>query len=265
MEENQQDSNVAPAETSAVNKLNSQQQIAGAIIVAGLIIAGAILLKGNMAAPYALPSNNLNNAVAANLPPISKEDRVQGQTSAKVAVIEYADFQCPFCGAVSGLEPNSSIMQSMKQRDPSWTPFAQVVDQYVNSGKVVFVYRDFAFLGPESNASAEAARCAGDQGKFWEYHDYLYGHQNGENKGAFSNPNLKNFASILGLNTTAFNSCLDGGTHKQDVLNSTSGGRAGGVSGTPKGFILRNGKVVATIDGAESGVSVKAKIDAALQ
>jgi protein-disulfide isomerase len=69
----------------------------------------------------------------------------------------------------------------------------------VKNGQVQYIYRDFAFLGTESEKASEAARCAADQGKFWQYHDYLFTHQNGENQGNFSSLNLKLFAKELGL------------------------------------------------------------------
>src|SRR3989344_4272297 len=132
-------------------------------------------------------------------------------------------------------------------------------------GRVKFVYRDFPFLGPESIRSAEAGWCAEEQGKFWEYHDYLYGHQKGENKGAFSDTFLKSFAKNLGLDTSAFDACLDSTSYTEVVLASKAEGAAAGVTGTPKGFILKSGKIVSTIDGAESWVTVKPKIDSALK
>lgn len=239
----------------------SQQQIAGAIIIAGLIIAGAILLKGNTAVDTT-DNNGLAKATPAKVGPT---DRTMGNPKAKVALILYEDFQCPFCGAISGLEQDTPLIQSLKQRDPSWTPFMIAVNEYIKDGKVLFVYRDWAFLGPESIKAAEAARCAGDQGKFWEYHDYLYSHQDGENEGAFSDPKLKSFAKILNLDTSSFDQCLDSNKYTQAVADSRTEGTSAGVSGTPKGFILKNGKVVSIIDGAESGAIVKQKIESALK
>ena len=243
---------------------NDQRPIVGAILIAGFLIAGAILLKGSGA-----PISNPATSVAGSPAPVGREDRTLGNPNAKVTVILYEDFQCPFCGAISGLMPaNASLIQSLKQRDPSWTPFIPgIINDYVKNGNVLFVYRDFplSFLGPESVRSAEAARCAGDQGKFWEYHDYLFGHQNGEGQGAFSDPNLKSFAKILGLNTALFDKCLDESKYAQAVANSEAEGKTAGVTGTPKGFILKDGKIVGTIDGAESYTTVKPKIDTALK
>ncbi|MFH1201218.1 MAG: DsbA family protein [bacterium] len=248
---------------------NNQKGVVGAILIVGVLIAGAILLKDSKISNQAnLPVNTDVNP-ETTLAPVGKEDRTLGNPNAKVAIIMYEDFQCPFCGAISGLLPsNSLLIQSLKQRDPNWTPFMpEIINNYVKNGKLLFVYRDFplSFLGPESIRSAEAARCAGDQGKFWEYHDYLFGHQNGEGQGAFSDPNLKSFAQKLGLDATTFDKCLDDSKYAKAVANSEAEGKTTGVTGTPKGFILRDGKIVATINGAESYATVKPKIDAALK
>jgi protein-disulfide isomerase len=243
------------------NSKKSQAQIAGAIIIAGVLIAGAILLKGNMGGGN-ITDNSIGNITLAKIGP---EDRTMGNPKAKVAVVLYEDFQCPFCGAISGLEADTPLILALKQRDPSWTPFMLAVNEYVKENKVLFVYRDWAFLGAESQQAAEAARCAGDQGKFWEYHDYLYSHQNGENEGAFSDPNLKSFAKVLNLDTATFNECLIGDKYMQAVIDSKNDGSTAGVSGTPKGFILKNGKVVSLIEGAEGGTTVKIKIEKALK
>src|SRR3989344_9286895 len=155
------------------NEKSGSREIAGAIIIAGIIIAGAILLKGNTA-PTSDPFADIT------LAKVSENDRTLGNKKTKIAIVVYEDFQCPFCGAVSGSESYPSLIQSLKQRDPNWSPFLPgVIDNYVKKGEVLFVYRDWAFLGPESVRAAEAARCAGDQGKFWEYHDYLYDNQKG--------------------------------------------------------------------------------------
>ena len=174
---------------------NNQKQIAGAIIIAGFLIAGAVLLKGNSASITKKEANDNGIPVTtATLEKIGKEDRILGNLNAKVAIVMYEDFQCPFCGAISGLDPKSPLIKSLQQRDPTWTPLLTgLIADYVEKGTVQFVYRDFAFLGPESVKSAEAARCAGDQEKFWEYHEYLYTHQNRENEGNFTDQKLKYF------------------------------------------------------------------------
>ncbi len=164
-----------------------------------------------------------------------------GSENAPVEIVEFADFQCPFCGRFySDVE-------------------IKLVEEYVNTGKAKFAFRDFSFLGDESYWAANAARCANDQGKFWDFHDYLYTHQNGENQGAFSKENLKKFGREIGLNTATFNACVDADTHKDAVAADTEAGRAAGVNGTPATFI--NGKMIA---GAQSYSVFKEAIDAAL-
>ncbi len=254
------------------NQNNGPKQIAGAIIIAGVIIAGAILLKGS-SAPTAQNSGN-NGIPVTSVSPVSATDRTEGDPKAKVTLILYEDFQCPYCGAISGLVSNSEAIKYLKGQDPTWAPFMPAINDYVKNGQVLFVYRDFPFLGDrakqsggedESTKAAEAARCAGDQGKFWEYHDYLYGHQNGEQQGAFSVVHLKSFAQTLGLDTASFNQCMDTDKYATAVALSKTEAYNAGVTGTPKGFILRDGKVVATIDGAEPLSMVKPKIDNALK
>jgi protein-disulfide isomerase len=244
---------------------NDQKPIISAIIVAGALIAGAILIRGSSGGS-SFPQKTSGNGIAVTtLAPVSPTDRIMGNPKAKVTLVMYEDFQCPFCGAISGLQANTEATKYLKQQNPGWTPLMPGLNEYIKNGNVQFVYRDYSFLGPESERSAEAARCAGEQGKFWEFHDYLYGHQNGENKGNFSDPFLKSFAKDLGLDTAKFDTCLDTNKYAQAVADSKTEGNAAGVTGTPKGFILRDGKIVATIDGAESWTTAKIKIDSALK
>ena len=228
------------------NKLN----IGLAIIVAGVIIGGAVLLRGGKA-PVA-PTPTQNGAPTADLSdlkikPLSADDFIQGNPNSKVVMVEYADYQSPFCG---------------KFFTETVTPLTKT---YINTGKIAFVYRDFAFLGSESEKAAEATRCAKDQGKYWEYHDYLFTHQNGENQGNFADKNLKAFAKTLGLNTADFNSCLDSGKYTQAVKDSVAEASSAGVDTTPFSFILKDGKVVDTVKGAYPLSEVTAKLDAALK
>ena len=164
-----------------------------------------------------------------------------GSADAQVTVVEFADFQCPFCSRFQQLV------------------YPQLKAEYVDTGKASFVYQDFAFLGEESKLSGQAAKCASEQGKFWEYHDYLFSHQKGENEGAFSVKNLKTFARNLKLNYSDFGACLDSGKYATVVDAETKSGRDIGVTGTPT--VLVNGKVMV---GAQPYASFKQAIDEAL-
>lgn len=150
---------------------------------------------------------------------------VRGIASAPVTIVEYGDFQCPSCGAFArGTE-------------------GELIRRYVETGKAKLVWRNFAWIGNESKVAAQAAACAGDQGRFWEYHDYLYAHQGGENTGNLSSANLKAFAGRLGLDRAPFDACLDSGRYKAVVENDMNEVRRLGLNGTPT-FIINGTRVV---------------------
>ena len=111
------------------------------------------------------------------------------------------------------------------------------MQQYVQSGKVTFVYKHTAFLGQESEWSAQAAECAADQNKFWDYHDTLFKQQNGENQGAFTKDKLIGFAQQLELDINKFTPCLNNDETLARVKADTQEGQQASVSGTPRFFI----------------------------
>src|SRR3989344_1836893 len=112
------------------------------------------------------------------------------------------------------------------------------------------------FLGQESTWAAEASECANEQGKFWEFHDYLFKNQQGENQEAFSKDKLIGFAGALGLNTDQFSSCLNSEKYAKNVSDDLSAGQKAGVSGTPTTFV--NGQ---TVVGAQPYSAFKTLID----
>ncbi len=192
--------------------------IPGAIVFAGVIVGLAVIYSvggfgGNKSAEPA------GTAALGKLSEVSSADFTLGEANAPVTIVEYADFQCPFCSKY--FKDAGSVF----------------LEKYVKTGKARFVYRDFAFLGQESLWAANAARCAGEQGKYWEYHDYLYNNQGGENQGAFSNKNLKSFASVLNLNHQSFDSCLDSDKYISAIQKQTKDAGTFGVQGTPATFI----------------------------
>ncbi|MCC7106913.1 MAG: thioredoxin domain-containing protein [Chloroflexi bacterium] len=107
----------------------------------------------------------------------------------------------------------------------------------VAAGKVRVIYRDMAFLGQESTWASEAANCAAEQGKFWEYHDRLFAMQSGRNAGTFSKDNLKQLATTVGLGTASFNACVDQGRYSELVQQDVAIGRGKGVQSTPTVFL----------------------------
>jgi len=165
-----------------------------------------------------------------------------GNPNATVTVIQYGDYQCPYCEA---------FFQN------TWP---QLKAEYVDTGKIRFSFQDYAFLGPDSTTAAMAAHCAGDQYRFWQYHDYLYLHQGGENSGWASVANQKQFAAQLGLNTDQFDQCLDSGKYLQEVQTEIATGRSQGVTAVPT-FFVNGTKIV----GAQPLADFETVINAALQ
>lgn len=202
------------------------------IIVAGALVAGAVWFQsGKKVDTTAQVGGKLAKVEVGNLP-------ILGNADAKVTLVEFGDYQCPFC------------QRLFKETEP------KIRDQYIKAGQVKMAWRDFAFLGEESFWAAEAARCANDQGKFWQFHDYLYNHQNGENQGAFTKDKLKGFAGQMGLDQNQFNSCLDSDKYLQAVKDDTDAGKAAGVDSTP--FVFVNGEGIL---GAQPFSVFKAAID----
>src|SRR3989344_6874018 len=152
--------------------------LAISILVAALIIAGTLIY---VFGPGKGPGGQLNNTsdeeiAAAGRPPAIGDDYVLGDANAPVTIIEFGDYQCPFCG------------RFFNQTEP------QIRENYVKTGKVKFVYKDLIIIdgfvagGQESKNAAMAANCAGEQGKFWEYHDLIF--ETEINDGAENNGNL---------------------------------------------------------------------------
>ena len=117
----------------------------------------------------------------------------------------------------------------------------QLIEEYVNTGKVRYVLKYFPFLGDESFLAAMAAECAGEQGSFWEYHDLLFSRWRGEGRGTFLPDKLKDYAQELGLDTQAFGPCLDASRYEATVMADKNQGQEKGVEYTPAIFI--NGKL----------------------
>jgi len=135
----------------------------------------------------------------------------------------------------------------------------QLIQEYVNTGKVRYVFKYYPFLGEESYYAAEASECASDQGKFWEYHDLLFSLWQGEGVGTFLPDNLKAYAGQLSLDTQAFATCLDTRQDQLTVLADKRDGAQAGVKYTPTLFL--NGKVISPVRDYEQ---LKTKIEDAL-
>jgi protein-disulfide isomerase len=146
------------------------------------------------------------------------DDPSRGPADAPITIVEFSDFQCPFC---------SRATATLKKLDESFP------------GKIRIVYRDFPLVQIHPNAAraAEAAACANDQGKFWAMHDVLFEHQD-----KLGEADLKQSAVTLGLDAARFNECLESGRHRAQWMKDTADGERYGVSSTPAFFV--NGRLL---------------------
>ncbi len=206
-------------------------------IVIGAVVVVVLLIVSNLArtatiGPVSTPLLRSYGQQSGN---------VLGDPNAPVKLIEVGDFQCPVCQAA---------FQTLEE---------PIITTYVNSGKVSYTFEAINVIGPESIRSAEAAYCAGDQNKFWEYHDYLYSNQGAENGGSFSDDRLMQFAQLLGLDMNKFTPCFQNGETANRVTQAQAVATQYGINATPS-FVV-NGKVFV---GLISLTEMQQAIDAAL-
>ena len=152
---------------------------------------------------------------------------VMGDPNAPITMVEFSDYQCPFC-----LRYFNNTLEQVKKN-------------YVETGKVFYVFKDFPItqIHPQAPKAAEAAECAGDQGRYWEMHDRLFQGQQPEwNQNPDAVTIFKGYAQELGLDMDAFNDCLDSGQYTDEVAADLDEGVRAGVTGTPSFFI--NGQMI---------------------
>lgn len=189
---------------------------AGAIIVVGLLVYPSI--QKSLA-----PVGEIITITPASRP--LPNGTAMGEEGATVLVEVWEDFQCPACRNYSiDIEP-------------------LIAENYVATGHVRYVFRQFPFLDErvpssnESQQSANASMCAAEQERFWDYHDMLFANWNGENRGAFSDKRLVAFAEALGLDMDRFNSCFQQNKYRDEIAKDKADGQELGVTGTPSVFV----------------------------
>jgi protein-disulfide isomerase len=173
----------------------------------------------------------------------------KGNKNAKLTLIEFSDYQCPFCGRYF--------------RDT----LPKIETDYIKTGKVKYVFSDFPLESIHQNAfkAAEAAHCAGEQGKYWEMHDRLF-----NNQATLSPENLPSHAKAIGLDISKFQKCLDSGKYAAEIRKNMKEGQNAGMSGTPTFFLGvtkpndSNVKVVSKVVGAQPYTNFKQTIDGLL-
>jgi protein-disulfide isomerase len=224
---------------------------AGVLLLVAVVVAAVLTQGGSDDDPE---SSSILPAVVGAEPldaTIPQDGRTMGDPNAPLTMVEWGDYQCPGCGYFN---------REVKPR---------LIEDYVKTGKMKFEFRDLPFLDTrsgygESDMPAEAAACAGEQGRFWDFHDTIYSNQFGENQGAFSRDRLIRMAEIIGLDVGAFTSCFEDRKFASVVQSMQAEAEELGISSTPtlvvNGTIIRYGG--ATPD--EQYADLKRQLDAML-
>ena len=215
-----------------------KEKILAILVIVQIVVTAGLLLKVNavqdiLATHTGLVAKDIKLPGFAN----SGDDPMKGDKDAPVTIVEFSDFQCPYCGKF-------------------FTDTLPLIQKnYIDTGKAKLVFQDYPLSFHQfAHKAAEAAECADEQGAFWKYHDKIF-----QNQQSLNLDNLKVWASDLGLNTKKFNTCLDSGAMVSEVQGDMAEGTNLGVSGTPA--FLVNGQL---ITGAQPFEAFKQIIDAEL-
>ena len=164
---------------------------------------------------------------------LSNGSPILGDPNAPITLVEFGDYQCHYCNV---------FFQSIEK---------DILKNYVDTGKVKIIFKDYNIIGEDSVIASQGAHCANDQGLFWEYHDILYSNWTGENNGWASSENLAIFAQQIGLNMNKWSECMKKGSHSQIILKSNDDARALELTGTPAFFIINSEGKVTKLFGAQ--------------
>lgn len=240
-------------QTKKVSKMN--MSVPAAIILAGVLVAGAVLLSGsksNTAQVNVKQQPQVVEQETGNLEkliPVSASDHVRGNSNAPVKIVEYSDTECPFC---------KRFHDTMKQ----------VMDNEGKQGKVAWVYRHFPLdqLHSKARKEAEATECAAELGgndKFWAYLDRLMEITPANN--GLDPAELPKIAQYVGLDTGKFNECLASGRYAKKIEEHVQNAAATGGNGTPWSIVVAKNGEKYPLSGAQPYESIKALIEQALK
>jgi protein-disulfide isomerase len=172
------------------------------------------------------PHSENNSKIWTESKLIQNGSPVMGNPSASITILEWGDYQCTFCHKF-----HQSTLNTIKH-------------DFIETGKVKLVFKDFPLNGPDSVLAAEAAYCAQDQGKYWQYHDELYKNWGGERTGWITHDSLDKFATTVGLEIDKFNQCLDDHKYLERVNQMYEFGKEIGIDATPSFFVFNNEKII---------------------
>jgi protein-disulfide isomerase len=164
---------------------------------------------------------------------------VMGDFNAPITILEWGDYQCTYC-----YKFHQNTLDSINEN-------------FIKTGKVKLVFKDYPLNGPDSVLAAEASHCAQDQNKYWEYHDELYSNWGGERTGWITLESLNQFGNTVNLNMQDFNNCLNEHIHKDKVISMYEFGKEVGIDATPSFLIFDDQKIVKIRGNQPLGVFLK--------
>lgn len=151
---------------------------------------------------------------------------IMGDPDAPITILEWGDYQCTFCYKFH--QDTLDIIN----------------EEFIKTGKVKVIFKDFPLNGPDSKLAAESSYCAHDQGKYWEYHDHLYENWAGERTGWITREALSEFAKSINLDTAEFNKCLNESKHENKINSIYEFGKQIGIDATPSFLVFNDEKII---------------------
>jgi protein-disulfide isomerase len=158
---------------------------------------------------------------------------ILGDPNAPITLVEFGDYQCHYCNV---------FFQSIEE---------DIIKNYVETGKVKMIFKDYNIIGPDSINASHGAHCANEQELFWEYHDILYSNWTGENNGWASSSNLRIFADEINVNVDKWTECMNEKTHSKRIIDSNNDAKSLQLTGTPAFFIINSNGEVSKLFGAQ--------------
>jgi len=183
-------------------------------------------------------TNQADELIRLLVQPVSQNASALGNDGAKITIVEFGDYQCQYC---------AQFHKGVRN---------ELINKYVNTGIVKFVFKDFVIndkpFNKASTLAARASYCAADQGKYWRYHDEVYNNSMGENTGWITKSSLNEFAINVQIpDSMKFTNCLDSQKHSEVVLENDALAKSLGLKSTPTFILVADGKQPLGIIGAQ--------------
>ena len=182
------------------------------------------VLVGGVLSEYGVNSNDSKKLTFSKL--VENGSPVMGNINAPITILEWGDYQCTFC-----YKFHQNTLDIINE-------------DFIKTGKVKFIFKDFPLNGPDSKLAAEASYCAQDQEKYWQYHDELYKNWGGERTGWITRESLTKFAETVDLDIEKFNKCLDDHKYENKVDLLYAFGKEIGIDATPSFLVFNDEKII---------------------